>query len=63
MDSYCIIQIFFCDSLQNGNSKALRNFSCIRAQEMEAYNCIILCKVDDNFGIAVLSPVLVHIPL
>lgn len=63
MDTNSVIEIFFGDSFENCDCESLGDFSCIGAQEMETYNFVVVCFVDYYFGIAVLSTIVVDVPL
>lgn len=63
MDSYCEVQVLFCDAFQDGNCEALGDLSCMWAEEVEADYLAIVCLVDHDLSITVMHSVFVEIPL
>lgn len=63
MDTNCIIQIFFGDSFQDSHCESLCDFACMGTYEVEADNFVVICFVDYDFGVAILSAIVVEIPL
>ena len=63
MDAHRVVQILFSYTLQNSHCKALRHFSSIRAQIMEANNLVVILCVYDYLCITLLISVVVERPL
>jgi len=62
MDTNCIIQIFFGDTFQDSHCESLGDFSCMWTYEVEAYNFVVICFVDYDFSVTILSAIVVEIP-
>ena len=58
-----MVQIVFGDSLKDGHSESLGNFTGIGTQEMETYYLIVLSFIDHHFCVTILAPVVVDVPL
>ena len=63
MDAHCVIEVFLCDSLQDGNCEALSDFSCMRAEEVDANYSVLVCLVDHHLRVAILGAIVVEVPL
>lgn len=62
MNTHCIIQIFFRDSFQDGHCESLCDFSSVWTDKVEAYNFVVVCFVDYDLSVTILSAIVVEIP-